>query len=112
MRLRGLEPPRGCPHMDLNHARLPNSATAACGARRISRKPTGSSLAADPLQENRDVLAAVEPHVDARAARTQADRMAGVDEEVEDVLRQIREVVAHVLVAARSVDEHASVRAD
>jgi hypothetical protein len=29
MRLRGLEPPRGFPHTDLNRARLPNFATAA-----------------------------------------------------------------------------------
>jgi Helix-turn-helix len=29
VRLRGLEPPRGCPHGDLNAARIPNFATAA-----------------------------------------------------------------------------------
>ncbi len=31
VRLRGLEPPRGYPHGDLNAARLPSSATAADG---------------------------------------------------------------------------------
>src|SRR3954447_3788635 len=109
MRLRGLEPPRGCPHGDLNAACIPISPQPLAAARVAI---SGSRLDADMLEQPRHILSSVEPDRGRVASRTQADRETRGFEQVEDVGREVGEAVAHILVWAGAVDEDTPVRAD
>ena len=64
------------------------------------------------LEERRHVRAAVEADPTRRPPRAKTDVQADPLEEAEDVLGQVAEVVAEVLVRAGPVDEGASVRSD
>jgi hypothetical protein len=64
------------------------------------------------LQQERDIRPPVEADVTAVPPRPQPEALAGRDEEVRDLPRQVRELVADVLVRPGAVDEDAAVRAD
>ena len=72
----------------------------------------GSGLQADVLEQRCHVRTAVEADQARRPARVEPEAQADPLEEAEDVLGQVAEVVAEVLVRAGPVDEGASVRSD
>src|SRR5215217_7219805 len=109
MRLRGLEPPRALAHGDLNAARLPIPPQPQNGGELIAW-PSG--LDPHMLEERSHVLALIEPDRAGIAPRPQADLPADRLDQIQDVRGEVPELVAEVLVAARSVDEDAAVRAD
>src|SRR3954463_7130637 len=84
VRLRGLEPPRGCPHMDLNHACIPISPQPQ-GATSVASRSSG--FPADVLDESGHVLATVEADRSLIAARPESESAARPLEEIEDVAR-------------------------
>src|SRR5438128_2561037 len=85
MRLRGLEPPRGLPHTDLNRARLPDSATAAAEAQdtartaRLERDRAVVLLARSRLWEETGEVGVVDVRDDSAAGvgRHPADAIVG-----------------------------------
>src|SRR5829696_8715230 len=109
MRLRGFEPPRALAHGDLNAARLPVPPQPQNARELIAWR---SGLDADVLEQEGDVVAAIEPDRTLVPARAQPELAARRLAQVEDVARAVRELVADVLVTAGPVHEDAAVGAD
>src|SRR3954452_14300375 len=105
--MRGLEPPRGCPHGDLNAARLPIPPHPQA---RTLYRVCRSELEPHVGPKSFDAVPTIEADRPRVAPVLNAHRVACRGIQIEDVLRPVAEVVREVAVLAGPVDEGAAVR--